>query len=148
MAQAAVPDQSPTANRPCWLEMIRGVGSIILYVVLFAVMLLLLFPAVCLIWLVHFAIGVGYLVAYIFHIASCGYLFRFEEFIMCSCCLGRCGRTVDKGGPDGQGFPEGRTWYGTIDNQRLWVGRGGDGGGGGGGGGGGDGGGGCGGGGC
>lgn len=46
----------------------------------------------------------GYLVAFIFHIASRGYLFRFVEFTETSCFLGNFGRTVDKGGPDGQGF--------------------------------------------
>ena len=47
---------------------------------------------------------IGYLVAFIFHMASCGYLFPFVEFSEYSCFLGKYGRTVDKGGPKGQGF--------------------------------------------
>lgn len=50
---------------------------------------------------------VGYSVAYIFHISSCGYLFLLEEFTGCSCCLVSCGWTVDLGGPEGTGFADG-----------------------------------------
>ena len=78
---------------------------------------------------------IGYFVALVFHIASCGYLFRFEEFARLSCCLGRCGLTVDKRGPDGQGFPADRTRFGSIPYANggvFWTGEGGvDGGGGG-----------------
>ena len=51
---------------------------------------------------------VGYSIAYIFHILSCGYLFRFVEFEPYSCFIGSYGWTVDRGGPDGMGFKHGR----------------------------------------
>ena len=76
---------------------------------------------------------VGYSVAYMLHMASCGFLCRFEEFTPYSCYVGKCGLTVDKGGPDGQGF-----LHHKLGMQMLFPyafsGRGGGGGGGGGGG--------------
>ena len=53
-------------------------------------------------------IFVGYLVALLFHLVSCGYLFRFVEFHYCSCCL-KYDHAVDLGGADGTGYPNGRT---------------------------------------
>ena len=79
--------------------------------------------------------AIGYSVAYVFHIASCGFLFRFEEFAPYSCFVGNCGFIVDRRGPGGMGFPEGRTWCGTIPKPvevRTGGGGGGDDGGGGG----------------
>ena len=53
-------------------------------------------------------IFVGYLVALLFRLVSCGYLFRFVEFHYCSSCL--ClGCTADLGGADGTGYPNGMT---------------------------------------
>ena len=138
--QVAVPGPNVTADRPCWLKMIRGVGYFILF--LGIVCSSCLFCAGFLLYLygglgILTMIMIGYFVAFVFHIASCGYLFRFVEFTYLSCCLGRCGRTVDFGGPDGQGFPEGGTLFGAIfvagggGVTGLGRGGGGDGGGGG-----------------
>ena len=56
-------------------------------------------------WSIIFA---GYLVALLFHLVSCGYLFRFVEFQHCSCCL-KYEYTADLGGTDGTGHPNGET---------------------------------------
>ena len=78
-------------------------------------------------FVLNFVLFVGYLLAYIFHIASCGLLFRFVEFTPCSCFVGncvestpyswlfgKCGLTVDRGGPDGLGFSHGRVGFNMI----------------------------------
>ena len=64
--------------------------------------------------------AVGYSVAYLFHMASCGLLFRFVEFTGLSCCVGRCGWTVDEGGPEGLGFPEGQRFAGVKSGCDLF----------------------------
>ena len=97
-------------------------------------------------------IVVGYLVAFLFHLVSCGYLFRFVEFHYCSCCSWY-EFAADLGGADGTGYPNGMLGFGGLccllcicgDGVVLREGevRGGGGHGGDGGGGGGDGGGGC-----
>ena len=59
-------------------------------------------------------IFVGYLVALLFHLVSCGYLFRFVEFHYCSCCL-LLGCTADLGGADGRfGYPNGQIGLGGL----------------------------------
>ena len=58
-------------------------------------------------------IYVGYLVALLFHLVSCGYLFRFVEFHYCSCCL-LLGCTADLGGADGMGYPNGQIGVGGL----------------------------------
>ena len=55
----------------------------------------------------------GYLVALLFHLVSCGYLFRFVEFHYCSCCM-KNEYTVDLGGADGTGYPNGMTGLGGL----------------------------------
>ena len=49
---------------------------------------------------------VGYSTAYIFHILSCGYFFRFVEFKDYSYFVDS--HHVDRGGPNGTGFKHGR----------------------------------------
>ena len=82
---------------------------------------------------VQYILFVGYLLAFILHIASCGLLYRFVEFSLCSCCIGKCGYTIDLGGPDGHGFKHGRRGIDIIFPLSRWDGDGGDGGGDGGG---------------
>ena len=61
-----------------------------------------------------FVLFVVYLVAFIFHIACCGLLFRFVGFTPYSCFVGKCGLPVDRGGPDGLGFSHGRVGFKMI----------------------------------
>ena len=80
--------------------------SITIFIVLLPLMtftLVLYGPLWCIIF-------VGYLVALLFHLVSCGYLFRFVEFHYCSCCL-LLGCTADLGGADGTGYPNGQTGF-------------------------------------
>ena len=91
------------AHTPCWIKNCGEICSFIGNVLPIAIMEIGLLIA-------------GYSVAYIFHILSCGYLFRFVEFKPYSCFIeccfaGSCGWPIDRGGPDGVGFAHGRIGY-------------------------------------
>ena len=135
---------------PCWLDILKFFGCLI-FAILYLVCLFVCAVSLIVAWILSLVlmspiilmICIGYCVAYTLHTASCGLLFRFEEFSEHSLCLGCCGLTVDKGGLEGLGFPSGRSALQILmENWSLDTGpkvRGGGGGGGGGDGGGGDG---------
>ena len=77
------------------------------FVIIVAVFTYLMISYYVTLWCIIFA---GYLVALLFHLVSCGYLFRFVEFHCCSCCLW-LGCTADLGGADGTGYPNGMTGF-------------------------------------
>ena len=132
---------------PCWLDLLRFFGFVIL-AISYLVYLFVYAVSSIVAWILSLVlmsqfiliICIGYCVAYTLHIASCGLLFRFEEYSKYSCCLVCCGLTVDKGGLEGLGFPSGRYALQILtENFSLKAGlkvRGGGGGGGGDGGGG------------
>ena len=72
-------------------------------------------------WSIIFA---GYLVALLFHLVSCGYLFRFVEFHCCSFYLWY-EYTADLGGADGTGYPNGDTGLqGLVELLCIYTGGG------------------------
>ena len=106
------PGVLPTLNaHNCCSVIILYSFLYILYVVAGIIILPLYLVLMCVAILV---IGVGYSVAYIFHMASFGSLFRFEEFSQFSCFVGYGGSIVDKGGPDGMGYSDGKNGISKI----------------------------------
>ena len=102
----------PKEERPCRqaLEDCCFLPYAFIFVLILAMFMILYVLFSLPLWCI---ILVGYLVALLFHLVSCGYLFRFAEFHYCSFCL--ClGCTADLGGADGTGYPNGMTGLGGL----------------------------------
>lgn len=107
-------DRICAANCPCWFASLKIIIVLTLFAIFFAfayvfsafvtssymIVISIVFAVV-----ISIVFAVGYSVAYLFHMASCSLSFRFVEFTGLSCCVGRCGWTVDEGGPEGTGLP-------------------------------------------